>query len=372
MSTQPSAAHMASMPIPPIHDEVLALLERALSAPSTLATPALPVRPAVPVPTSRLSQKPTARAFTWAVSRVPQVRAEIIRSAEDERKSSLNAARGNQRTQAYTDHGISHHNDQAQRLLRVVTGLKDSEMFWVSEDMVTLAVDASSDVPGFTPETDMPSRSGLMVLEKALPAITGFLAVPMDPKDVIRGTVSTAHADLKTSLEIVALSWVNAGGRLTIHGFSRNEGGPADDPFNSLMILDEDNSSFKSFSAVDQGAAAPLLKFLAASFHLMANPAVADRRQAAPEPKAPLKPAKRRHSNSVTVISLRSLRQVETCESGNDGREYTHRWIVRGHWRNQPYGKDQALRRITWVPSYIKGPAGKPLRATERVWAWRR
>lgn len=36
------------------------------------------------------------------------------------------------------------------------------------------------------------------------------------------------------------------------------------------------------------------------------------------------------------------------------GRVYTHRWLVRGHWRNYQDGK-----RI-WVRPYVKGPAGAP------------
>ena len=41
--------------------------------------------------------------------------------------------------------------------------------------------------------------------------------------------------------------------------------------------------------------------------------------------------------------------------------EYHHRWIVSGHFRNQPYGPGGSLRRRQWIPPYIKGPAGAPL-----------
>jgi len=46
--------------------------------------------------------------------------------------------------------------------------------------------------------------------------------------------------------------------------------------------------------------------------------------------------------------------------------------VVSGHWRKQPYGPEQSLRRQTWIPAYIKGPDGAPLLATERVNVWRR
>lgn len=37
-------------------------------------------------------------------------------------------------------------------------------------------------------------------------------------------------------------------------------------------------------------------------------------------------------------------------------REYTCRWLVRGHWRTEPSG------RRTWIRPYIKGPIGAPFR----------
>jgi hypothetical protein len=42
--------------------------------------------------------------------------------------------------------------------------------------------------------------------------------------------------------------------------------------------------------------------------------------------------------------------------SGDVKRVYKLRWIVRGHWRNQPYGPDRSLRRLTWIEPYWKGP----------------
>jgi hypothetical protein len=41
-------------------------------------------------------------------------------------------------------------------------------------------------------------------------------------------------------------------------------------------------------------------------------------------------------------------------------RVYKTRWVVRGHWRNQPYGPERALRRLTWIEPHWKGPEGAP------------
>lgn len=53
-------------------------------------------------------------------------------------------------------------------------------------------------------------------------------------------------------------------------------------------------------------------------------------------------------------------------------REYSHRFIVRGFWRDQAYGPNHSLRRRQWIPPFVKGPADKPLICKETVRIWRR
>lgn len=36
-------------------------------------------------------------------------------------------------------------------------------------------------------------------------------------------------------------------------------------------------------------------------------------------------------------------------------KEFNGQWIVRGHWRNQPYGKGLSKRRLVWIEPYVKG-----------------
>lgn len=43
-------------------------------------------------------------------------------------------------------------------------------------------------------------------------------------------------------------------------------------------------------------------------------------------------------------------------------RDFAYRFVVRGHWRNQPYGPGRAERRLTWIMPFVKGPDDKPLR----------
>jgi len=47
---------------------------------------------------------------------------------------------------------------------------------------------------------------------------------------------------------------------------------------------------------------------------------------------------------------------------------WSHRWMVRGHWRLQPYGAERKLRRLKWIDPYVKGPEDKPLDTRSTIW----
>jgi hypothetical protein len=40
---------------------------------------------------------------------------------------------------------------------------------------------------------------------------------------------------------------------------------------------------------------------------------------------------------------------------------WSKRWMVRGHWRNQPYGTGRELRKLIWIDPFVKGPDDRPL-----------
>lgn len=80
----------------------------------------------------------------------------------------------------------------------------------------------------------------------------------------------------------------------------------------------------------------------------------------------------------VTVIQLR-----RTEGRRNDGEslvEWSHRWGVRGHWAWRHCGADHPYAQVVdgkimcrvWIAPYIKGPEGKPLVITDKVYALHR
>jgi hypothetical protein len=71
--------------------------------------------------------------------------------------------------------------------------------------------------------------------------------------------------------------------------------------------------------------------------------------------------------DTVKVLKLRRYRHRMDHEGDGPGIEYTHRWVVEGHWRNQPYGpKDDPYYKQIWIAPYVKGPDDKPLVVKKR------
>lgn len=103
------------------------------------------------------------------------------------------------------------------------------------------------------------------------------------------------------------------------------------------------------------------------------------------EPLTAPRPARRRIERldpaldpSVRYLDLRRARTEPSdhpddhlAESRAGAREYQHRWVVRGHWRNQYYPSRDDHRPI-WFDPHFAGPEDKPLLGGERVNVLRR
>lgn len=65
--------------------------------------------------------------------------------------------------------------------------------------------------------------------------------------------------------------------------------------------------------------------------------------------------------SSVRVIELRRREVTGGISQGtHDQTDWSCRWIVNGHWRNQPYSNGE--RKLIYILPYVKGPDDKPLR----------
>lgn len=68
-----------------------------------------------------------------------------------------------------------------------------------------------------------------------------------------------------------------------------------------------------------------------------------------------------RQIREMVVFTLRRAKQEHHGDESNTV-EWSHRWFVSGHWRNQPYKENgETVYRQIWIAPYVKGPDGKPL-----------
>lgn len=75
-------------------------------------------------------------------------------------------------------------------------------------------------------------------------------------------------------------------------------------------------------------------------------------------------------SDRARIVYLRRRVYAEsTCLGAEAQRHYSCQWLVSGHWRQQPYPSEGAVRP-KWILPYVKGPSDKPLKApTKTVYA---
>lgn len=62
----------------------------------------------------------------------------------------------------------------------------------------------------------------------------------------------------------------------------------------------------------------------------------------------------------IMVITLRRPKNKYNGDGEGDPINYTHRWIVGGHWRNQYY-PSLGMHRQIYISDYVKGPEHLPL-----------
>jgi hypothetical protein len=80
-----------------------------------------------------------------------------------------------------------------------------------------------------------------------------------------------------------------------------------------------------------------------------------------------------RTPSDVRIVHVHGQHRDTPTRPGEQGsREYTVRWLVSGHWRDQAYGPQRSLRRPMWINPHVKGPAGKPLKTASVVHVWDR
>lgn len=248
--------------------------------------------------------------------------------------------------------------------------LRAADLYWSSEDMTALAFHAGGQLTQARWATaDRPSPCGLIVCDGGLGMVnTGAgLYAPVDALAWGPGPHDT----------MVLWHFVARERLFDMARIPRPEAAPPlVGVFQARLPVTVEEIALDGLPAHDGLLPArPIVAFLAAAWHLMRQPQLVDR--TVTEPSRADARSLRRADMPADPVTLMTLRRMHTPQdrdpdAGTDHRTYRHRWVVSGHWRNQPHGPDRALRRQTWVPAHMKGPEGAPLLMTEKVNVWRR
>jgi hypothetical protein len=308
----------------------------------------------------------TARASLTSAERtramIEQMRAAGADDAEIERTTGQSAAE---------------RKAMWQELRAQAAALAHADCWWVSDAMTHVALDASSDLPDWTPLAAMPDHTGLLAWEPGLPPIpwpgapqeawaTNALGTPTAPLIIPHAVGWRLHPDdgmlavdvyTRTALldeRALAESWRTS---------------PLISVVTVLIVPDQ-----PARPPTDQLWTAGLVHCLGATWLLSQQPTVADQHLIEAD-RADGRALRR--AQVPTDVRVVDLRRALTPADPDDEHEHTgrrlkHRHLVRGHWRQQPWGPQHAQRRPTWVAPYLKGPEGAPLVERERVMVWRR
>ncbi|MFH8295053.1 hypothetical protein [Streptomyces sp. NPDC018059] len=326
---------------------------------------------------------PTAR-------QIPEVRAELAAwAASPYRDGMANWLHCMMSRQARTsfDHllppGVSTTRGLA---ARTAAGLRAAELFFVTSDMTALAHHAAQSLTDYEIRPhDLPAPVGMLVFEdppmrfeaagnQPVRLVTwgpwlGHLAIDywsgtreyLDQVDAAlpEYLAGTDPAENEAWLR-AKFAHVRPGEMARIHpahGFTYLrttliEAGPAD------------------LSGTDPGDV-DLLRLIRATWLLMGQSlATSERATADRASRRRIQRLDRDYGTEVRIIRLRRARTASGAAPAETPgtREYQHRWVVRGHWRDQPY-PSLGITRPLWISPYIAGPDGLPLIGGEKVFA---
>jgi hypothetical protein len=76
--------------------------------------------------------------------------------------------------------------------------------------------------------------------------------------------------------------------------------------------------------------------------------------------------------STVRLVRLRETRHHSDVDPDAEAKhvEWSHRWMVDGHWAWRACGPKSSQRRLVFVVPYVKGPSDKPLVIKEKVRTW--
>ncbi|GAB3160898.1 hypothetical protein GCM10027059_09840 [Myceligenerans halotolerans] len=241
--------------------------------------------------------------------------------------------------------------------------LEDGALWWVAEPMTEVAATAARTVPDeeATQLDEHADPSGLIYWAGS----TG-LTLPWRNAPAEHQTASAFGTLVPPQLPVAAMVWRTTDTIVQMAMLTDDARAVrvSPNPRRKLVEIDPEVAS-------EEDKALQLDMLLRATHALALQPGLGERRQETAHTVGHGTP-RRREPQQVTVVSLRrpASPSRQDDDAGAPSRHWTHQWVVGGHWRRQPVGKDRKERRLTWIAPHIKGPEGAPLILKEHVKVW--
>jgi len=228
-------------------------------------------------------------------------------------------------------------------------------LWWLSQDLGELIARAASLMPLFElHEEHIPAWPGICFLEYPLLGARPFLGSQND------------------YVNISAVSWTMAqseGGHplLYVVGHSRIREGWVPTSYAGWAIGQKQDDVSLAEKALDTNVED--LNWLAALWSIAAQQRYVTCGIDAGTRAERRRSLKASTPSDIKIVRLRSTRQSAANGdlTGSQHGNYSHRFLVAGHWKMQPFGPARQLRRPIYIDEYVKGPEGSPLVVKETV-----
>lgn len=245
--------------------------------------------------------------------------------------------------------------------MRLATQLANAVLFYVTDEMCALVDTAAAQLPAeFEMSIDDP------------PATEGFVWLSGQIMD---------HDTEGNRFDIRGFSWTSwpGGMRLAIYverdamsdGLKRKLQilqfpdafpiGSVDLNFNSAGV------TWVSGMPGDADTGRPAYSWIKA-FWLLTRQPLAEQDAVLPDRAERRRAARQGRPEPPPVRLIRLRRQHGSYAGKGHPGQWYHQWVVRGHWRMQPWGPGRQYRRPVWISPFVKGPEGAPLLGGEKVY----
>jgi hypothetical protein len=232
--------------------------------------------------------------------------------------------------------------------------------YWVAPDMTRLCRVAATTLPEALADgeitfhfEDLPCSVGTVVFETPLLSVSDMSFRVESPREYEEGPIDAIQwqtsFDSEGQYGVMVIPWQGRS-----HDDLANLGGPGNPPQWPRTVFPLPFGEPLN-PAIDLCVLYSLWSMLGQHIALT---------ETSKAPRPSVKRWQRKHGHEpedIVVVTLRRPTGHHGDDAPSGGVDWTHQWIVDGHWRNQPYGAAHSLRRLQWIAPFIKGPEDKPL-----------